>query len=154
MDLSTTEARLTLTRKYAAKYALESAIVAAVCEQESNWNPYAVRWEPGFYNKYIVSMSFADPTEKQLRACSFGLMQVMGQTARELGFQGKFLTQLCDPDVGVDCGCRKLRKCFMDYGGNDETALLSYNGGGNPDYGKQVLARMVHYQPSNGTGVA
>ena len=119
-------------------------MVAAVCEQESGWNPFAVRWEPVFFVRYIENVNFADPTEKQLRACSFGLMQVMGQTAREFGFQGKFLTQLCDPDIGVDVGCRKLRKCFMEYG-EDETALLAYNGGGNSEYGKQVLARVPHY---------
>jgi soluble lytic murein transglycosylase-like protein len=149
VDLSTNDARLALAAKYAAKYALETAIVAAVCEQESAWNPFAIRWEPGFYNKYVVGMNLSDATEKQMRGVSFGLMQVMGQVARELGFQGRFLTQLCDPDIGVDVGCRKLASCFKSYN-EPETALLSYNGDGNPDYGKQVLARVASYLPAQG----
>jgi soluble lytic murein transglycosylase-like protein len=51
---------------------------------------------------------------------------------------------LCDPDVGVDFGCRKLRQCELEHGAG-ESALLAYNGGGNREYGKQVLARVAHY---------
>src|SRR5271157_1000753 len=144
MDLSTNDARMALATKYAAKYSLDPAIVAAVCEQESAWNPWAVRFESAFYERYILPLNLIDQTEAEARAFSYGLMQVMGQTAREQGFAGRFLTQLCDPDAGVEIGCRKLQKCFALYS-EPEVALLKYNGGGNPDYGKQVLLRVIHY---------
>ena len=103
-----------------------------------------MRYEPAFYERYLLPLRLADNTEAQARAFSYGLMQTMGQVAREQAFTGKFLTQLCDPDIGVEVGCRKLQKCFALY--NDpEVALLKYNGGGNPEYGKQVLARVAHY---------
>jgi soluble lytic murein transglycosylase-like protein len=35
-------------------------------------------------------------------------MQVMGATARELGFKGRFFTELCDPMEGLNYGCRYL----------------------------------------------
>jgi soluble lytic murein transglycosylase-like protein len=146
LDLSTNDARIVFVKKYATKYGLDFVYVAAVCEQESGWNPWAVRFEPDFYTRYISGMNLPDATERQMRATSFGLMQIMGQTAREHGFDGKFLTQLCDPDIGVDVGCRKLSACFRSYGEHPEVALLSYNGGGNPEYGKQVLARVSAYQ--------
>ena len=145
MDLSTNDARLALVTKYAVKNGLDPAIVAAVCEQESGWNPYAVRFEPAFYQRYILPLNLANPTEAEGRAFSYGLLQIMGQTARELGFSGQFLTQLCDPDTGVAWGCLKLKKCFAEYP-DPETALLKYNGGGNAEYGKQVLARVPHYR--------
>lgn len=145
MDLTTNDARFALAGKYAAKYTLDPATVAAVCEQESGWVPWAMRYEPAFYERYIVPLHLVDPTEAQARAFSYGLMQVMGQVAREQGFTGRFLTQLCDPDIGVEVGCRKLQKCFALYPSNPEVALLHYNGGGNELYGKQVLARVAHY---------
>ena len=145
MDLSTHDARLALAGKYAAKYSLDPAIVAAVCEQESGWNPWAVRYEPAFFERYVSPLNLADPTEAYARAFSFGLMQVMGQVARERGFQGRSLTQLCDPDIGVDVGCKKLQQCFAAKPDDPEAALLMYNGGGNAFYGKQVLARVAHY---------
>jgi len=150
MDLSTNDARLALAGKYAAKYGLDPAIVCAVIEQESGWNPWSVRYEPAFFQRYVMPLNIADPTEAYARAFSFGLMQTMGQVAREQGFAGRSLTQLCDPDIGVDVGCRKLKKCFLAYPDSPEVALLAYNGGGNPDYGKQVLARVAKYQPAQG----
>jgi soluble lytic murein transglycosylase-like protein len=148
MDLSTNDARLAIASKYAAKYGLDPAIVCAVVEQESSWNPWAIRYEPEFFARYLETMSLP-ATEMRARAFSFGLMQCMGQVARELGFAGASLAQLCDPDIGLDVGCRKLAACFKAWT-TPEVALLCYNGGGNPDYGKQVLARVAHYQPAQG----
>lgn len=145
IDLSTLDARKALAAKYAAKYGLDPAIVCAVIEQESSWNPWSTRFEPAFYTRYILPMALKDGTEAYTRSMSFGLMQVMGEVARELGFEGKFLVALCDPDVGVDYGCRKLQKCFDIHDRDPENSLLSYNGGGNLDYGKQVLARVDTY---------
>jgi soluble lytic murein transglycosylase-like protein len=146
LDLSTIDARLALAGKYARKYGLDPSIVAAVAEQESTWNPWAVRYEPAFFERYILPLNLPDPTEAYARAFSFGLMQVMGQVAREQGFAARSLTQLCDPDIGMDIGCRKLEKCFAQ-NSDPEKALLAYNGGGNAEYGKQVLARVIHYSP-------
>ncbi|HKN25309.1 MAG TPA: transglycosylase SLT domain-containing protein [Candidatus Acidoferrum sp.] len=148
MDLSTNDARVALAKKWAVKYGLDPFLVCALIEQESGWNPWAMRYEPGFLQRYIANMKL-EPTEAAARATSFGLCQVMGQTAREKGFQGKFLTQLCDPDVGVELGCRKLQECFAVHG-DPETSLLAYNGGGSPEYGKEVLARVAHYMPQEG----
>jgi soluble lytic murein transglycosylase-like protein len=145
VDLSTIDARKAIAAKYAVKYGLDPAIVAAVCEQESAWNQWATRYEPAFYLHYIVPMGLQDPTEAYTRSTSFGLMQVMGEVAREHGFAGKFMVELCDPDVGIDYGCKKLQKCFSIHGDAD-TALLAYNGGENRSYGQQVLARVPKYQ--------
>lgn len=150
MDLSTNDARVALATKWARKYGLDPYIVCAVCEQESGWNPTAIRFEPAFEARYIKPALPDAPTTRELtEAISFGLMQVMGEVAIEFGWAGKFLTELCDPDMGVDFGCRKLQKCFATHP-DAEQALLAYNGGGNQFYGKQVLARVAHYEPQQG----
>jgi soluble lytic murein transglycosylase-like protein len=149
-DLSTNDARLALAKKWAAKYSLDPLIVCAVCEQESGWNPWAVRFEPEFLARYVKPANPATPSTREITsAISFGLMQVMGDTAIEFGWHGGFLTELCDPDVGVDFGCRKLQKCFQSRPNDIEAALLEYNGGGNAFYGQQVLARVSHYSASS-----
>jgi soluble lytic murein transglycosylase-like protein len=146
IDLSTLDARKALAQKYATKYLLDMALVAAVCEQESSWNPWEVRYEPAFYLRYIVPMGLKDPTAATTRSMSFGLMQIMAQTAIELGFAGKWMTELCDPDAGMDFGCKKLRKCCDLHPGDVDAALLAYNGGGNSYYPAQVQARMKNYR--------
>jgi soluble lytic murein transglycosylase-like protein len=146
LDLTTKESRIALASKYAAKHGLDAAIVAAVCEQESGWNCWAVRFEPAFLERYVVPLGLTDSTEMHCRSTSFGLMQILGQVARENGFSGRFLTELCDPDVGMDFACLKLKHCFARHADNETAALLEYNGGANQSYASQVLARTASYQ--------
>ena len=119
------------------------ALVLAVCEHESSWETYAVRYEPGFYARYIEKMTGLTATEKTMRATSFGLMQVMGQVAREKGFSEKYLTALCDPVFGLTYGCKKLKECLDRENGDVRAALLRFNGGGDPNYPDLVLK---HYK--------
>lgn len=144
-DLSTTYAKLDLVTKYAVKYSLDPALVCAVIEQESNWNPWAIRFEPAFYERYIAG-KVTNTTEAHAQSTSWGLCQVMGATARESGFKGTYLSELCDLDTGVDVGCAVLQHKLDLALGDVHKGLLLWNGGGNPSYPDQVLARMSTYQ--------
>jgi soluble lytic murein transglycosylase-like protein len=135
---------IALSRVMAAEQGLDPALVAAVIEQESGWNPWAVRYEPGFYRRYVQAMTLSD-TEETMRSTSFGLMQCMGQVARELGFKGKYLTELCDPDINLRIGCKHLKNKLDRAHGDLRKALLAWNGGGNPHYPDEVLARTATY---------
>ncbi len=117
---------------------IDPALACAVVSHESSWNPWAVRYEPGFYRRYIQSMQGLSETEKTMRATSFGLFQIMGQVAREQGFDGKYLTELCDPINAVQ-GCRKLKRCLELENQSVSAALLRYNGGGDANYPTVVL---------------
>ncbi len=110
---------LVLARKAATAQSLDPALVCAVVEQESGWNPWAVRYEPLFFSRYVASLytnNKVSATEAYARGFSWGLMQVMGQVAREAGMAG-----------------------------DTTRALLAWNGGGNSAYAAQVLARRSHY---------
>lgn len=143
-DLSTPQSRLLFVTPYAQKFGLEPEIVCAVCEQESAWEPGAARFEPAFLRRYVEPLKFS-LLEELDRSTSWGLMQIMGQTAVEFGFVGR-CSDLRDPEQGVLWGCKKLQRCYFIHGAIDDTALLAYNGGGNPEYGKEVLARVSKYK--------
>src|SRR5277367_117832 len=149
IDLSTIDARKQLAGKYAAKYGLDAALVAAVCEQESSWNCFAARYEPAFFSRYnqpmISNGTLSNMTEATLRSMSIGLMQTMGEVVREFGYKGNLLA-LTDPDTSLDWGCQKLKKCLDTAGGDFHTALQHWNGGSNLSYADEVLARMSKYQ--------
>jgi soluble lytic murein transglycosylase-like protein len=137
-----------LARRIAAKHGLEPALVCAVIEQESAWNPWAVRYEPGFLSRYVAPMYTAgklSATEAYTRSMSWGLMQVMGQVAREFGFAGKSLAELCNPAIGVEFGCLILAARLARAHEDVSAALLSWNGGGTPNYAAEVLARTRNY---------
>jgi soluble lytic murein transglycosylase-like protein len=138
---------LVLTRKAAVTQSLEPALVCAIVEQESAWNPWAMRYEPAFFTKYVAPLytnNKVTATEAYARF-SWGLMQVMGQVARESGFDAQFLSALCDPEQALAVGCKVLRKKFDAASGDTTRALLAWNGGANALYPVQVLARRAHY---------
>ena len=135
-------------RKAAATQSLDPALVCAVVEQESGWNPWAIRYEPLFFAKYVAGLytnNKVSASEAYARGFSWGLMQVMGQVAREAGFDSLYLSALCDPEQGLAVGCKVLRKKFDAASGDTTRALLAWNGGANPAYAAQVLARKPHY---------
>jgi len=139
---------LLLARKAAIAQSLDPALVCALVEQESGWNPWAIRYEPAFFSKYVATLYTNNKiaaTEAYARGFSWGLMQVIGQVAREFGFDALFLSALCDPEQGLAVGCKVLRKKFDAMAGDTTRALLAWNGGGNPTYAAQVLARRARY---------
>jgi soluble lytic murein transglycosylase-like protein len=139
---------LVLARKAAAAQSIDPALVCAVVEHESAWNPWAMRYEPLFFAKYVASLytnNKISASEAYARGFSWGLMQVMGQVARETGFDAHFLSALCDPEQGLALGCKVLRKKIDAMFGDTTRGLLAWNGGGNPAYAAQVLSRKPHY---------
>jgi hypothetical protein len=75
-------------------------------------------------------------------------MQVMGQLAREHGFSGKFLTALSDAQAGLELGCTVLAAKLNSAAGDLPKALNLWNGGANPNYAQEVLARLEKYRTS------
>ncbi|MGH9678358.1 MAG: lytic transglycosylase domain-containing protein [Candidatus Acidiferrales bacterium] len=137
-----------LARRIGAAHGLEPSLVCAVIEQESAWNPWAVRYEPGFLSRYVAPLYTTgklSATEAYMRSMSWGLMQVMGQVARENGFGEASLAELCDPVVGIDCGCKLLATRLARAKGDVSAALLAWNGGSNANYAAEVMARMRNY---------
>lgn len=142
----------------AQSHGLDPVLVQAVVEQESGWNPWAIRYEPAFYARYVKPLGLPE-TESQARSFSWGLMQIMGDVARENGFKGD-LASLCDPVNGLEFGCRKLKACLVRANAQAHAddfdpvsaALEHWNGGSNPNYASQVKARMPKYATNNSAG--
>jgi soluble lytic murein transglycosylase-like protein len=153
--ISTHADLIALARVTAEAHQLDASLVCAICEQESAWNPWAIRYEPAFFAHYIAPQLGAGQisnTEAQARAFSWGLMQVMGQVAREHGFGAESskniapLAQLCDPACGLEIGCAVFAAKLTAAHGDAARALQLWNGGGNPDYAMEVLARVEKYK--------
>ena len=123
-----------LIQSAARLHGLPVRLVKAIVEVESGGNPWAVRYEPMFYSRYIQGKKIhnippcSNATEERLRAHSFGLMQIMGATAREAGFKGAYLAELCEPDVNLEWCCRYLAGLVKKHGGV-EPAVAAYNAG-------------------------
>lgn len=158
--------------RIAGMFGLSPMLVRAVCQQESSEDPWAIRPEPRY--RYLVDCRSGKPfrdcspdelaskvappdfpflagsrdQEWWLQQCSLGPMQVMGAVAREQGFRGSYLTQLCDVEIGLGLGCQVLAGHLRWAKDDVRLALGAFNAGrgGAKTYGRayadKVLARM------------
>ncbi len=136
---------------------LEPALVCAIIEQESAWNPWAVRYEPEFCHRHVAPLYTTgklSATETYMCAMSWGLMQVMGQVARNSASRKTSLAELCEPAAGVEFGLPRPRRAHRGKRakGDVAVALQAWNGGAadlnyaartGPKTCKQLLARPV-----------
>jgi soluble lytic murein transglycosylase-like protein len=90
-----------IVREAADRHHVDPALVRAVIETESNWNPGAVS-----------------------RKGAAGLMQLMPTAAQRFGVNDRF-----SPQQNVDAGVRYLKTLLQRYDGNLDLALAAYNAG-------------------------
>jgi hypothetical protein len=142
-----------LVNKHCITYDLRPDVVVAIIIQESKGDTFAWRWEEKFYETKLKDKKRGDlagfvpaglpsfPDELLQRSCSYGLMQVLGDTARWCAkVQAPYLTALCDPDRGIEAGCRVL-SFYLARANNDyHKALTGYNG--SPIYPIEVFSRI------------
>jgi soluble lytic murein transglycosylase-like protein len=139
----------------ARKHQLPEQLVAAIVQVESGGDRFAMRHEPAYpwlwdvarraprattsltASRRLPPDDFTAPpgvsklTEWMGQQTSWGYMQVMGAVARELGFAGRFFTELCDPMEGLNYGClhlTRLRRAHFDRHGWPGVAA-AYNAG-------------------------
>jgi soluble lytic murein transglycosylase-like protein len=90
-----------LVREAAERHHVDPALVRAVIETESNWNPGAIS-----------------------RKGAIGLMQLIPTTAQRFGVNDVF-----NPKQNVDAGVHYLKTLLERYNGNLDRALAAYNAG-------------------------
>lgn len=101
-----------IIRAAALRHGVDSALIKATIRIESNFNPMAFRHEA------------------HIQDASWGLMQVLLKTAREVSNNPKLAaTDLVKPAVNVDIGTRYIAKQLRRYNGNIKDAIAAYNAG-------------------------
>lgn len=125
---------LELIQSTASSFGISWRLVYAIVRAESNFEPLACRYEPGWNKNWLVtpdvfakSLGQSIQTEIVQQSTSFGLMQVMGAVARELGYK-EHLVGLCDPETGLHYGCKKLAQLVKKYPSLND-AVAAYNAG-------------------------
>lgn len=155
-----------LVNQIALAHNLRTDIVMCLILKESKGDSAATRYEPHIHRQLIPKerkelagwfpdKDYDDPeiepsldTEKVQRAMSWGLMQVLGETARWCGKCTRpFLTELMNPEIGIEVGCRVLSYYLGRAKGDYIRALAMYNAG-SPDspigqaYSKDILDKV------------
>lgn len=124
-----------LVKEVAAAHALHPEFVAAFVSTESAGIPEVTRYEKewSFFHQPVsdiaAKLKITVATEQMAQSHSYGLMQIMGATARDLGYEG-YLHELCQPKLGLEFGCRYLAQKQLRY--QDLGDLISSYNAGTP----------------------
>lgn len=124
----------------AQKHNLDAVFLGALVQVESAGNPNAIRYEPNFqHTQNVFQLSnligCSPATMEVMQKMSWGLMQVMGSVAYELGLGAesdppyKWPSSLLEPEVGMNYGCKYLKKKIDLYGDDPDTLYAAYNAG-------------------------
>tara|TARA_R110000787_G_scaffold251841_1_gene357347 strand:+ start:168 stop:686 length:519 start_codon:yes stop_codon:yes gene_type:complete len=112
-------------------YDIPDGLILAIIMTESTGEECAIRYEPDF--RWLDEDALdhppvrsTKPTEREGQSTSWGPMQVMGATARWMGFDGWF-PELCGPS-GVEYGVKYLLRQRNRYH-NWPEAVAAYNAG-------------------------
>ena len=139
---------------------VDTKIIAAIIVQESVLAGStladaicAVRYEDDYFNRYISGQPLAgfiprgvsSETERRGRATSWGLMQIMGGTAREAGFTGRYFPQLCLPWENIAIGAKYFADCVKWAQGDLFLALRKYNGNPKIEQTKHYAEKVLDH---------
>lgn len=96
-----------------------SRVIAAIIQVESSGGLYLVRHERAYrwlYKPEEMAAELSIPLEAEIaqQRFSYGSMQIMGATARELGYRERDLTNLKRLD-GLIYGIKYLGRCWNRY---------------------------------------
>ena len=138
---------MNLIYQKAIHFELDPLLVASLVYQESRGFVYAVRYEPAFrwvhrVDHFAKYQNITKETEQMLQKHSFGLLQVMGGTARSIGYDGA-LPALYKPENNLFWGCKFLSILKKKYP-DKRDMVAAYNAGSvRKENGKYVNQRYV-----------
>jgi soluble lytic murein transglycosylase-like protein len=121
-----------LIRRECEDVGVDTALALAIAKCESAFNPAAIRFEAHwrYFNaphKWAAKLYITEATEKQLQMFSFGVFQLMGGTARDIGYDGP-LVALLEPTPGVVWGVKNIKRLAEKYE-SEEHLIAAYNAG-------------------------
>lgn len=107
-------------------------LLGAIIQTESSNNKWAVRFEPHYKwlfktKDHARDNGITEATETVFQMTSFGLCQVMGAVARELGLKGPIF-QLCDEKTNLQYAAKLLKRLASRYKERDDI-IAAYNAG-------------------------
>jgi soluble lytic murein transglycosylase-like protein len=109
----------------AAERGVDPDLVEAVIMTESSGRYLSARFEKGFYKTYVEKLPVKE-SWKMFYATSWGLMQIMGLVAYEMGFPNNPV-ELMDPETNLRYGIQFLKRKIDKYG--IPAGIAAYNSG-------------------------
>lgn len=117
----------------ASKRNIDPRAICAIISIESSWRTNSARYERHFTYLFDTARfarlhRITEITEALFQKTSWGLMQIMGGSARSMCYYTGWLPQLCEPNTGIRIGCDYFAKVCDEYD-RLEDRFAAYNAG-------------------------
>lgn len=145
------------------------SLLMGLAWKESSFSWWAAKFEPGYPYLWDTknnkptrveaetgAIGMASPaTELTFQRTSWGVLQIMGATAREFGFREALLSHLLDVRLGAQYGAKYLAFLLRRHAGDEADALSAYNAGAPTDknfaaYVSPILTMAEAYRRDRG----
>lgn len=120
----------TSIKKWSQIYNLDYSLLKAIIAAESDYDASATRKESQLDASLRKANRFEDGA-----STSYGLTQILGDTARSLGYDGTFDDLKTDTDKQIELGAKLLRSNLDRTDDDEDAAISAYNGGFRQEYG-------------------
>lgn len=121
-----------IVRLEAVKSSISTRFIFALIETESDWEPWAVKYEPDYRwtveDPNLGKFKCSDDTIQTMQSFSYGLCQIMGNHFYDFGFDG-FCTQLLDPKLNIMVAIKILEGFEHKEINSPEELYATYNAG-------------------------
>lgn len=122
-----------LAKNLSAQNGISPVLLLSVIYQESGGRPWVTRYEPNYKylhlpNIYAKNLNYSLESEICLQKTSFGLCQIMGSVAREIGGHEGYLPELFMPTINLTISSKYLMRLQNRFGSTANT-IASYNAG-------------------------
>lgn len=128
-DKFLTDTIFDIISKYSTLYKIEEALIKAIIKVESNFYPFAFRvdYEVLKNKSWYLNILKGEEKNKKEYYASYGLMQILYGTAKELGYKGEPYN-LFNPEENIKYGCSLLKRLLDKYK-DIKDVISSYNAG-------------------------
>lgn len=112
---------------------LDPDLISALMMQETVGDCWRPRYEPAFKSlwhpdEWASQRRISRATEEVMQMMSWGPLQIMGATARWMGFDGD-LPELCQPALGILYAAKYVRWLADKFGDDEPRIIAAYNAG-------------------------
>jgi soluble lytic murein transglycosylase-like protein len=122
-----------LCRKIAEINDVDENLLLGIVKTESNFDQFAIRFESHYIpnkdaSKFAKDNNISLATEETAQKFSWGLCQIMGGTARGLGYLGP-LSNLTNCEINLNLACKLIKQLIKRYPTSIDDVIAAYNAG-------------------------
>ena len=109
---------------YSERWKIKKELICALIHEQSNFEKDKEVFLEEYYRKSMKELDIPED-EKKWRATRIGLLQITGQTAREIGYR-EYRDDFSDPALNIYFGLKYFNSLLRYYRGDENFSIIAF----------------------------